>query len=269
MKSMTGYANGIFRISGYGNCNIEIKSLNGKNLNISVRMPPEMSHLEIDMRKIISKHISRGNLFIYIRTDYSPAYLKRSIAELTERMEASGINSGNAQEPVLNRFMDMLMPQPELSETAGKSVLRSVNTETKALVKMRSEEGEEIRRELVTYINAIKKSIAIIRKHNGRSVRKKKKKLAELIKDNDQLIKENILIYADKMDISEELQRLESHMNKIRKADRGSKMNFILQEILRETNTIGSKSEDINITDAVISIKEYIEKMKEQALNVE
>lgn len=269
MRSMTGYANGTFTIRGYGNCSIEIKSLNGKNLGISVKMPPELSHLEIDIRKQTAHYIRKGNVFIYVKTDYSPAYVKKSVKEMTKRIKSLGIQEGNVNEIILSRFIDMLMPQPAVSDSACRYLLRAINKLAKDLVLMRQKEGAEIYSQMKIYIKYIESEMDIIRKHNGRSVKRKEKKLRALIRDNDQLIKENILIYADKMDISEELQRLSSHVRKMKNARRGNAMNFILQEMLRETNTIGSKSEDIKITDAVIAMKENIEKLKEQALNVE
>lgn len=269
MRSMTGYANGTFPIRGYGNCSIEIKSLNGKNLGISVKLPPELSHLEIDIRKQTAHHIKKGNIFICVKTDYSPAYVKKSVKEMTERIKSLGIKEGNMNEIILSRFIDLLMPQPAVSDSACRSLLRAIGKLTKNLVLMRQKEGAEISRQMNIYIKSIESEMNIIRKNNGKSVKKKEKKLRDMIRDNDQLIKENILIYADKMDISEELQRMSSHVRKMKNAHRGNAMNFILQEMLRETNTIGSKSEDINITDAVIVIKENIEKLKEQALNVE
>ncbi|MCK4524316.1 DUF1732 domain-containing protein [candidate division WOR-3 bacterium] len=270
MKSMTGYAKKSFFIKNYGNITIEMKTLNGKNLNINVKLPYELSKLEIGLRKNISGTVKRGNVYFGIKTDYTTSFISGTIKEIMKRIKALNLRTdNNLQNLIVTKYMDMLMPEMIIGKKTEKQILLNSNMIIKNLDKMRITEGREISVEINKYLKIIEQQRLIIIKNSKKCVKRKEQKLRTLIKKNESLILESILVYADKMDISEELSRLKSHIGKLRSIKSGSSMNFVLQEMLRESNTIGSKSEDIKIISSVITIKENIEKLKEQVLNVE
>ena len=147
MNSMTGYAKKTFHIEKYGNISMEVKSVNGKNLNINFRMPVELNSLEIKIRKIILQYIKRGNVFFAVRTDYSPEFVSKSLKEIGRRIKLSELKDDN-QGIILSRFIDMMTPELSISMKNEKCILESVKMTMEMFNRMRKKEGSDIEREL-------------------------------------------------------------------------------------------------------------------------
>lgn len=271
MKSMTGFVRETFNEDNYGTVMIEIKSLNGKNLNPVFHIPDEMSSLEMKMRKLLRTHYDRGTVFISIKTDYSANFMKRLLSEKLEKINiiAEDFPDNQYLPLILPSFMQDIEDVKILNSSIEQSVLEHFDSALDSIDKMRSREGTLIEKDLMNYCNKIEQILEPIEKVKDSIIDEKKQKLRQMIDDNDQLIMDNILLYADKIDISEEISRLIFHIEKVRNASSGSTVYFVLQEMHREINTMGSKSDSMEIKNAVIGVKEIIEKMKEQVMNIE
>ncbi len=271
MKSMTGFSKTFVNIKDYGNVSIEIKTLNSKNININCKTPNELSYLEFQIRKLIRNYIHRGTITCMIKTDYSEQYIKKMLKKRYEILKNvfKDFENNDIMKFIISDFIENNTMIKTIDKKTEKKIFAQIQKTLKEVIKFRVKEGGEIRKEYDDYIKLMNDYIKVIEKEYPKSIKKRIKKLKQLIKHNDELMKENILLYADKIDISEEISRFKSHLKKLKKENKGTSLNFILQELLRETNTIGSKSESIIITNNVIKIKEIIEKMKEQVLNIE
>ncbi|MFO8061441.1 MAG: DUF1732 domain-containing protein [bacterium] len=271
MKSMTGFVRNTFNKDNYGTVMIEIKSLNGKNLNPVFRMPDEMNSLEMKMRKLLKAHYERGTVFISIKTDYSADFMKNLLSEKLKKINiiAEGLPDNQYLSLILPSFMEDMQNISTLSSSIEQCILEHFESALDKIDIMRSREGTLIENDLMNYCNEIEDILEPVEKVKERIIEEKKQKLSEMIDDNDQLIMDNIMLYADKIDISEEISRLRFHIEKVKNASSGSTVHFVLQEMHREINTMGSKSDSMEIKEAVIGVKEIIEKMKEQVMNIE
>ncbi|MDY6787512.1 MAG: DUF1732 domain-containing protein [candidate division WOR-3 bacterium] len=271
MRSMTGFVRETFNEDSYGTVMIEIKSLNGKNLSPVFRIPEEMNSLEMKMRKLLRDHYERGTVFISIKTDYSAGFMKNLLSEKLKKINiiAEDFPDNSYLPLILPSFMQDMQNINTLNSSTEQSILEHFNSALDKIDIMRNREGTLIEDDLINYCSEIEDILEPVDKVKDSIVEEKKLKLREMIEDNDQLIMDNILLYADKIDISEELSRLRFHIEKVKNASSGSTVYFVLQEMHREINTMGSKSDSMEIKEAVIGVKEIIEKMKEQVMNIE
>lgn len=270
MRSMTGYGKACGHINLYGHVNVEIKTLNGKGLNLNMKMPQEFFEYEFEMRKLISGIFSRGNVTININTEYDDKYMRRLVshkAALYEKMAVS-IKRPELVQLIIQEMSRDIPQQKKIDRKTADAVMKLMKKAALRTEQFRKSEGTHIQKEIKAYAADMKKSIAIIEKHSGDSVKKKRQKLKQMLSDTE-IIADSILAYADRIDIAEEVSRFRMHLKKLVSTKSGSRLNFILQEMFREINTIAAKSESIVITDNVIKVKEMIEKLKEQVMNIE
>ena len=292
--SMTGFGSGELILNN-SHFNFYIKSLNSKNLDISLKVPSSIRILEFDIRRLISKKLIRGKVELLITQDYdnqefyiqNSDLFKREVSKI-EEMRKSLIQekiisenfsdnfwTGSAKHlQIFNRTQNN---SSKLNANSKKKTLQKVKEIVEELSQFRLKEGSVLEKDLLYNINSIYSNLERI---NKRAIKRKNQirtklqnKILTLQEVDKDRFEQEIIYYIEKYDINEELIRLDSHLNLFQKNINsnkpvGKKLGFISQEIGREINTIGSKANDFNIQKIVISMKESLEKVKEQILNV-
>ena len=291
---MTGFGSGELILNN-SHFNFYIKSLNSKNLDISLKVPSRIRILEFDIRRLISKKLIRGKVELLITQDYDSQelYIQNSdlfksevskIEEMRKSLIEEKIISENFSDnfwtgsakhlQIFNRTQNN---SSKLNANSKKKILQKVKEIVEELSQFRLKEGSVLQKDLLYNINSIYNNLerinkrAIKRKNQVRT--KLQNKILALKEVDKDRFEQEIIYYIEKYDINEELIRLDSHINLFQKNINsnkpvGKKLGFISQEIGREINTIGSKANDFNIQKIVISMKENLEKVKEQILNV-
>lgn len=294
IKSMTGYAKSNYIDENF-NFDIEIKTINSRYLDFNIKMPYDLNFLEDSIKKLTKKYISRGRVDIYIRNlnkrfcegkiiiDEEKAKEKfNALSNLRNLLNKNNIIEKIKMEDILSNDEILIYEYEDLNEDIVKEkILENLENTLQKVVETRKFEGVNLYKDLEFNLNEIKAKLDSI-KLNSENINEEirlylKDKISTLIDesiiDNDRLANE-IVYYAERQDINEEITRLDSHIIHFKKeldndSMIGKKLDFIAQEMLREANTIGSKTSKINIIDLIIDIKTLIEKIKEQVQNVE
>ena len=291
IKSMTGF--GRCEYSGDAlKANVEIKSVNHKYLDLFIRIPKQLSQLEDRIRKSIGDCISRGKVDVYIGYENLDKECKNVVID--ENLAGNYIKSldylknkygidDTISLSVVAQLPDVIKVEKNEQdlEIVWKELSSVVNEALDNLVKMRANEGVNLKNCIIEHINYMEEQYKLLcaRAPVVISIYKSKleKRLKELLKtvdiDESRLAME-VAIFADRSNIDEEIGRLHSHMKQIRETLEmnqpiGRKLDFIVQEINREVNTIGSKANDLTITKIVLEIKNEPEKIREQSQNIE
>jgi uncharacterized protein (TIGR00255 family) len=293
MKSMTGYGRGECSQDGF-KVTVELSSVNRKQSEISVTLPREMEMLEAPVRDLINRYVSRGRLNVRVS-------LHAGASKLSARMHLN-IPLAKAYAHELNRLakqlqlpgpvtLDQLARAPGVFQTDEQiaeeedfwpAVEKSLRTALQTLVKMREREGKHLTHDLAKRINIMRGATTRIQRHAPTVAKRYREQLLERIKsaglgapgeEDDRLLKE-VVYFADRSDISEELTRLQSHFKQFEDCRKsrepvGRTLDFLAQEMNREVNTIGSKANDSLISREVVILKAELEKFREQAQNVE
>ena len=292
IRSMTGYGKQCLEVEGR-EYEIEIKSVNHRYLDISIKMPKTLSYLEDIIKKKISEKIKRGKVDVFITFEnnsqegrnikINKELARLYINQLKELAEDEKILS-NIEVMDVARFPDVLtIKVDEDDEKIKHEIIQVTNEATDKIIDMKNIEGEKIAQDLLNRINRIEdKIMEISEKSTGlidEYVVKLEKRIQEVLKtdeiDKSRLAQE-VVIYADKCSIEEEVTRLKSHIFQFRDLVSnnqndtiGKKLDFIVQEMNRETNTIGSKANNLEITNGAIDIKTELEDIREQIQNIE
>ncbi len=290
IKSMTGYGKGNLSENSR-NYQVEIKSVNHRYLDISVKMPRTLSYLEEDIKKLISEKVKRGKIDVFITFENNSAegkdikinteIAKIYISELKKLAEQEKISS-NIEVTEISKYPDVLNIQnTQDDEQIKKELLQATNLAVEKLVEMRQTEGNKMAEDINQRIQYIKEKIEKISTLSTGLIEEYVVKLETRIKEilktqniDESRLAQEVVIYADKCSIEEEVTRLKSHISQFEKLlyseeAIGKKLDFIIQEMNRETNTIGSKANNLDITNGVIDIKTEIENIREQVQNVE
>ena len=289
IRSMTGYGRGKYEIDSR-EYTVEIKSVNNRYCDVSVKLPRSISYLEEKIKKEITNKVSRGKIDVFISfynnsTKGKSIKFNRELAgiyinELRELAKENGIND-EIQVTDISKFPDVLSIENEEDEELIWNELKLPLEEAiNNFISMKETEGEKIFEDLSSRIENIQEKVEIISRNSTRLIKEYVVKLENRIKEllNNEKIDENRLametvIYADKCSVEEEITRLNSHISQfktlIKESVIGKKLDFIIQEMNRETNTIGSKSSSIEITNLVVEIKTQIEDIREQIQNIE
>ena len=290
IKSMTGYGKGNIS-ENLRNYQVEIKSVNHRYLDISVKMPRVLSYLEDEVKKVISSKAKRGKIDVFITFENNSAegkeikinneIAKIYIEQLRNLAKEENI-SANIEVTEISKYPDVLSIQnTQDDEQIKKELIKVTEIATDKLVQMRQIEGNKMAEDLLQRIQNIKQKVEKISALSTGLIEEYVVKLEGRIKEilNNQEIDESrlaqeVVIYADKCSIEEEVTRLNSHISQFEKllsSDDaiGKKLDFIIQEMNRETNTIGSKANNLEITNGVIDIKTEIENIREQVQNIE
>lgn len=292
IRSMTGYGKQSLSVEGR-EYQIEIKSVNHRYLDINVKIPKAISYLEETIKKEISNKIKRGKIDVFVsfennseegrKIEINKQLAKLYIEQLKELAQEEKIES-NIEVMDIAKIPDVLTIKVDEENSKIKDEIKEVTQGTVTrILDMKNIEGEKISQDLLQRIRNIQsKIVEISAKSTGlieEYVVKLEKRVKELLK-NDEVDKtrlaQEVVIYADKCSIEEEITRLKSHIfqfeNLISNNQDGAigkKLDFIIQEMNRETNTIGSKANNLEITNGVIDIKTEIEDIREQVQNIE
>ena len=291
IRSMTGYGKGILSVEGREYTE-EIKSVNHRYLDINIKVPRTLSYLEEAVKKEISEKIKRGKIDVNITFEnnsqegrnikINKELAKIYINQLKELAQEENISS-NIEVIDIAKFPDILtIKTDEEDEKIKNEIILTTKEATEKIVEMKSIEGQKIAQDLLARIERIENKIEEISKKSTGLIEeyvvKLEKRIKEILKteevDKARLAQE-VVIYADKCSVEEEITRLKSHIYQFKNliADNnetiGKKLDFIIQEMNRETNTIGSKANNLEITNGVIDIKTELEDIREQIQNIE
>lgn len=291
IRSMTGYGKASLSIDGR-EYQVEIKSVNHRYLDINIKMPKTLGYLEETIKKEISEKIKRGKIDVFITFEnnsqegrdikINKELAKIYINQLKELAQEENISS-NIEVIDIAKFPDILTIKIEQEDEKIKNeILQVTKDATDKIIEMKNVEGQKIAQDLLTRIEKIENKIEEISKKSTGLIEeyvvKLEKRIKEILKteeiDKSRLAQE-VVIYADKCSVEEEITRLKSHIYQFKNliADNngtiGKKLDFIIQEMNRETNTIGSKANNLEITNGVIDIKTELEDIREQTQNIE
>lgn len=289
IKSMTGYGRGKYENENR-EYTVEIKSVNNRYSDISIKLPRNISYLEEKIKKEISSKVSRGKIDVFItfynnstkgkNIKFNNELVKMYVKELKQLAVENNIKD-EIQITDISKFPDVLtIENTEDEELIWNELQTPLKEALNNFIEMRTVEGQKIHDDLLMRINDIQEKVNTISQNSTRLIKDYIVKLENRIKEllNTENIDENRLametvIYADKCSVEEEITRLNSHIfqfkNLIEENVVGKKIDFLIQEMNRETNTIGSKSSSTDITNMVIEMKTQIEDIREQIQNIE
>ena len=290
IQSMTGYGKAEAHCNGK-KIHIEIKSLNSKALDLSARIAPLYREKEIEMRKYLVQALERGKVdfSIWVEKDadrQSAAINPFVVSNYKQQIEAISkdlaINTPTTNWwDIIVRLPELTTPveQEELSEEEWNEVYRAIQQATQALIEFRKQEGQALYKMFTLKINNIEQllsSIVPFEKERTEKIRQRlEERLCELkgVDYDKNRLEQELIYYIEKLDISEEKQRLTNHLKYFRETldggcGQGKKLGFIAQEMGREINTTGSKSNLAEMQNIVVKMKDELEQIKEQVLNV-
>ena len=293
MNSMTGFGRATQIVDGL-QCIIEIKSVNSRFLDLNIRSPKQVNSVEHSIRKCIQKTIHRGKVDVFVTLQDVGDREKQFIinSSLKHQIQDLLVSEGFYREPQevpLSAVMAISNDWVQIQDSeVTEDVLQSLVTDTttnalNALVSMRQSEGIHIQQDLLHRLSQMTNIIEDINSHKADAVIAYKENLRTKMMDyveglditaNEDRLLQEVAIMADKTDITEEIVRFRSHVVQLTntlKMDEpiGRKLDFIIQEMNREVNTIGSKAMDITLTDHVVRLKCELEKVREQVQNIE
>lgn len=271
---------------------IEMKSVNNRYLDLNIRMPKFMISLEEEIRKIINTRLNRGKVDVFI--NYKSYDKASAMPKLNLEVAKGYYNCLNELQKEFNIENDItvsklanfpevltLEEKEENLDEVLKEIKPLIETSLDKMLDMRIREGEKLKEDILIKLNDIEEKVKTIEGFAEDLPKTYKQRLEERLSEltkglnvDEERIAVEVAIFADKVAIDEEVIRLKSHIGQMRKTLNleepvGRKLDFIVQEMNRETNTIGSKANDINITNIVIDIKNLIEKIREQVQNIE
>lgn len=291
IKSMTGYGRAQGSFSG-GDITVEVKSVNNRYLDCGVKLPRGYAYLEESIKALVQKSISRGkvdvfvtinaagadNVTVSVNTPVAEGYL----AAMRQLVEQYGV-ADDISASVFSRFSDVfLVEKQEQDENEVKSAIGGVVSEAlSAFDTMRTREGQALKSDLLQKAEGILSLVArveerspiTVKSYRERLTAKMQEVLADRQIDEARIIQE-AAIYADKVAVDEETVRLRSHVDQLQTMLReggviGRKLDFLMQEMNREANTILSKANDLQTSNLAINLKTEIEKVREQIQNIE
>ena len=272
---------------------VEVRSVNNRFLEINARLPKYLSKLEIPLKKLVKDNFFRGSFDLSVSVDKiegSSAELEavpniplatQYLQALKQIRDSLGLDEQIDLRSILSLRDLIKFEPPKLKEDNEMMILETVRSALNELAEMRQEEGKNLEADISNRLNEIAERSRFIKGRQNGVLKEYQEKLRERIcqltdgiqMDETRLAQEAALL-AERTDISEELTRLESHLNQFLKilqeqGPMGRKLEFLLQEVNRETNTLGSKTSDIEISRAVIEMKSALEKIREQVQNIE
>ena len=280
---MTGFGRHI-ELLGSEKITVEIKSLNSKNLDLNLRLPQTLRAYEIDFRKKIAERLTRGKVEAYIYIESETARIPAQINEPVVSAYLEQIKNFAEGDALAALALALKMPESLTQEKqeADENQIGIVNTAIdkalEALISFRKQEGEQLMLDIQSRINLIAKhlqEVIVLDKKRREGVRNRLEQAVAQLKESvdENRFEQELIYYLEKYDITEEKVRLKNHLSYFQKTasestSPGKKLGFISQEIGREINTIGSKANDAAIQREVVRMKDELEKIKEQLLNV-
>lgn len=293
IKSMTGYGTAGVQTDTGRSYSIEVKSVNHRYCDVNVKLPGKLSFLDQELKALVKKRFNRGRFDIYVGVDefgkgskqitFDKELAAQYLAQLQELGEFLGIEA-RADLLAITRMPDVLRVEPvELDQDEVRRQLTAILVEAlESLEQMRIHEGEVLDQDIRGNLGAIRSIVDTVQELAKASPAQYKAALEERLKrltdgvkeiDPDRLAQE-VAVFCDRIDVSEEITRLYGHLDHflhVSEANEavGRKLDFLIQEMNREINTIGSKSNNAEITKQVVDVKAILEKIREQVQNVE
>lgn len=290
MKSMTGYGRATVGL-GSDTITIQVSSVNRKTLDLTVKLPEEWAALEPAITEKGRRHASRGKVHVQIELtgaagNRQEVWDEAAAVETLNRLAAFASRQGVVFGPTPELLWDIARSQRKVNdfpsmEEAQEAVLAALESALRSFVAMRAKEGEALLVDFIGRLELLRRQVDLIAVRAPlvpplyRDQLLLRLRTAELdLKVDDERVLKELALFADRCDVTEELTRLRSHLEQFTalvKSDGeiGRKSEFILQEIGREVNTIGSKANDLTISRAVIELKNELERIREQIANVE
>ncbi|MBU9720407.1 MULTISPECIES: YicC/YloC family endoribonuclease [Bacillaceae] len=292
ITSMTGYGRSL-KENGDSQLTVEMRAVNHRFCEINVRMPKQLFFMEDQIKKLITRYVRRGKVDVFInlngegtanRTLMVDWELFHQYHKTFERMAESYVTSKAfpVDQLLLNENVVEIKEATDVSEDLQNLTLLATEEACQQLVSMRKREGQELYEDLKNRINKMNNWAKELKEYAPTVQNSYRERLSKRVREfidgslniDETRILTEVAIYADKSDIQEELTRIESHVKQfgqILEEDDvvGRKLDFIVQELNRESNTIGSKANDISISQTVVQMKSELEKIREQVQNVE
>lgn len=293
MKSMTGFGRGSADGDGFA-VDVEIKTVNNRYLDVHLRAPQELTSLEMEIRKRVTARLSRGRVDLNISFDRTGS---GATYEINQAVVAAYVDAlreiqrqfnltGEIDVSAIARLPGALAsPRNELTDEMTASLNTAIDQALDSLEQMREAEGASLASEMRKRLQRIEETIPTIEAAASSLVeayqQRLRKRISELLARGSQTVEldpgrlaQEVAYLADRSDITEELTRLKSHVDQFREAidskeEVGKRLDFLLQELNREANTVLSKSGEISIKEAALAIKAEVEKLREQVQNVE
>jgi len=293
IKSMTAYGRGSVT-TDVGHFIIELQSVNRKFLEVVVTLPRELSQFEIELKKWLAPHLARGQVTVKVTAIFDGAVpfvvrpnlplarqLKKAWHEVAKVLEVQG---EHFQLSLLERAEGLFVYEENQGEEEHyRHILKQVlDVALNGFLQMKRQEGAVLQADIVERLAIIRQSLFVIRQKAPLAVKKYRDKLVARLQEllpgsveNEERILREIALFAEKVDIAEELTRFSCHLGHFEELlysaspSVGKTLEFVLQELNREINTIGSKSSDLEVARAVIDIKSELERIREQIQNVE
>ena len=291
LLSMTGYGSAKGSVEGQ-EITVELKSVNNRYLDCSVRLPRNFLFAEDTVKQAVSAGVSRGKVDVFVSAQASQdsgtvvsvnEELARGYRDAVAHIaETLGLESGlNAFS--LARFPDVLtVERRELDKDKAAAALSEITAKAvEEFNAMREREGERLRRDMLGKLETIEGLVSVVEERSPQTVKEYRERLEARLRDiltdrslDEQRVITEAAIFADRTAVDEETVRLHSHLSQLRDMLRGDepvgrKLDFLIQEINRECNTIGSKCSDLTITQDVVNMKAEVEKIREQVQNIE
>ncbi len=292
LKSMTGFGRGESQSKDIKFL-VELKSLNHRYMDVSIKMPKLFTYLEEKIRQRIKDQVKRGRVEVFITYENlgdsevkvtADMPLARHYLQALNELEEQLDITNDATVSLISKFPDVIrVEKQEMDEDeVSQCLLTGIENALTKLIEMRRVEGQQLKEDILKRLNIISGMLKEIAERSPHVVTEYRQRLTERIKeiledgyslDDNRIIME-VALFADKSNITEELVRFESHIGQFHKAmdeddSVGRKLDFLIQEMNREVNTIGSKANDLFITNIVVNIKSELEKMREQVQNIE
>ena len=290
MKSMTGYGRATGAVGGHS-ITVAVSSVNRKSLDLTIGLPAEWESLEAAIAEAVRKYASRGKVHVDVELTGNAAASEPTWDEAAAAAALDRLKTFAAQQGVVFR------PTPELlwqvtsahrrsaslppGETAEPVILETVDSALRSFAAMRAKEGEALLIDFIKRAELLHRHVEAIVARAPEVPKNYREQLLKRLRDagleldlNDERVLREIALFADRCDVSEEITRLRSHLDQFgtllkSSGEIGRKAEFLLQEIGREVNTIGSKANDLTIARAVIELKNELERVREQMANVE
>lgn len=289
LYSMTGFGKSVKEIPGK-KITVEVKSLNSKQIDMAARVPSSLREYELEMRNTLAHILERGkvDLTVYVEAVTADASVRFNIPvleayknEVKAMAEGLGIPEPADWYSVLLRFPDVTRTDSgnEMSEDEVKAVMDTLTEATEALMNYRRAEGEKLESFFSVRIDKIRNLLAEIPQYENERVVKIRARMEEglakihTVDYDKSRLEQELFFYIEKLDVNEEKQRLTQHLNYFMETmegpkGQGKKLGFITQEMGREINTLGSKSNHAEMQKLVVQMKDVLEQIKEQVLNV-
>ncbi len=289
IKSMTGFGKAICELP-IKKITIEIKSVNSKQLDYNLKLPYIYREKEVEIRNILSNRLERGKIDVYVNTEntggISNYSINRAVAikyyeELKGLSSVIGKNDFNDYLPIIIKLPEVLKSEnSEIEEEEVNKFVETFETALSQLDEFRKHEGEVLEKDFIKRIDIIGELNDTVAPYEKKRIIKIKEKLTkslnEVIEENKfdkNRLEQELIYFIEKIDFTEERVRLKKHLHYFLdtlkdKDSNGKKLSFIVQEIGREINTLGSKANDADIQKIVVQMKDELEKIKEQLMNV-